>query len=144
MVPREKYVEFFDEYKNLRLEHKFLPNLIFNIDETMIDVTTIPQKVIIFKDDQHPVATEEKKSEHITLLLSLPVVGDPLRPLAILPLKTMPDLNEDITKYFDITGQPTGWIIGPKLKYWVENNFLSMISERRAVFGQDCPVGNLE
>ena len=106
----------------------------------MIDVITNPQKVIIFKDDQHSVATEEKKSEHITLLLSLPVVGDPLRPLTILPLKTMPDLNEDNPKYFDITEQPTGWITGPILKYWVENNFLSQISERRAVFGHDCPA----
>jgi hypothetical protein len=54
------------------------------------------QKVILFKDDLDPVVTEAKKLEHITLLLSLPAAGDPMRPLVILPLLTVPHLNEHV------------------------------------------------
>jgi hypothetical protein len=106
----------------------------------MVDVITNPQKVILFKDDLDPLVTEAKKLEHITLLLSLPAAGDPMRPLVILPLLTVPHLNEHVKQYYDFSGQPTGWITGPILKVWFENQFIRQISERRAKYGQNCPV----
>jgi hypothetical protein len=108
MVPRDLYNQFFQSYQKLRKEHNFLPEFIINIDETMVDVITNPQKVILFKDDLDPVVTEAKKLEHITLLLSLPAAGDPMRPLVILPLLTVPHLNEHVKQYYDFSGQPTG------------------------------------
>ena len=59
MVPKSQYVTYFDEFEKLRLEHKFLPELMFNIDETMIDVLTKPEKVVIFKDEPSPTTTEQ-------------------------------------------------------------------------------------
>ena len=50
--------------------HDFLPEFIFNIDETMVDVISNPEKVILFKDDTNPVITEPKKLKHMTLLLA--------------------------------------------------------------------------
>lgn len=140
MVPKLSYIQFFDEYYNLRKNLQFRPEFIFNIDETMVDIITNPQKVILFKDDPNPVVTEPKKLEHMTLLLSLPCDGDPLRPLVILPLKTIPHLNERIEAYYDISGQPTGWMTGNILKFWIENQFLSQISKRRQICGQECPI----
>ena len=106
----------------------------------MVDVITNPQKIILFKDDSNPVVTEPNKFEHMTLLLSLPAEGDPLRPLVILPLKTLPHLNNSIRNYYDISGQPTGWITGDILKYWIENQFLTQVSERRIKYGTNTPV----
>jgi hypothetical protein len=140
MVPKEKYIEFFQSYENLRKEHNFQPEFIFNIDETMVDVISNPTKIILFKDDLDPVIPEEKKLEHMTLLLTLPVEGDPIRPLVILPLKTVPQLNPKIRNYFDLSGQQSGWITGEILQFWLENQFLQQITQRRAKYGQNSPV----
>lgn len=140
MVPRSSYIQFFNEYQNFRKNLEFLPEFIFNIDETMVDIITNPKKVILFKNDPNPVITEPKKLEHMTLLLSLPCDGEPLRPLVILPLKTLPHLNDRIEEFYDISGQPHGWITGDILKYWLENQFLRQISQRRQKYGQQCPV----
>ena len=63
-----------------------------------------------------------------------------MRPLVILSLLTVPNLNEYVKQYYDFSGQPTGWITGPILKVWIENQFIRQISERRAKHGQNCPV----
>jgi hypothetical protein len=140
MVPRLSYIQFFDAYQELRDTYNFLPEFIINIDETMVDVITNPQKVILFKDDLNPVVTEPKKLEHMTLLLSLPAAGDSMRPLVILPLITVPHLNDEVKCYYDFSGQPSGWITGEILKTWIENQFMRQINERRAKYGQNCPV----
>ena len=69
MVPRDLCNPFFQSYQKLRKksECNFVPEFIVNIDETIVDVITNPQKVILFKDDLDPVVTEAKKLEHITL-----------------------------------------------------------------------------
>jgi hypothetical protein len=140
MVPREDYIRFFNAYEDLRKNLQFRPEFIINIDETMVDVITSPDKVILFKDDSNPVVTEAKKLEHITLLLSLPAAGDPIRPLAILPLITVPDLNNDVKQYYDLSGQSTGWINGSILEFWLENQFLRQMTERRAKYDPEAPI----
>jgi hypothetical protein len=140
MVTRDLYINFFEAYENIRKEHNFLPEFIFNIDETMVDLLSNPQKIILFKDDLDPVIAEAKKMEHITLLLTLPVDGDPIRPLVILPLINLPLLNPKIKNYFDLSGQQSGWITGDILQFWLENQFLNQITQRRARLGQNSPV----
>ncbi len=106
----------------------------------MIDVLTFPHKVVIFKDEPSPITTEPGKLEHITLLLTIPIKGDPIKPLVIFPLKTLPPLHEEIMSYYDITGSNKGWINGPILKLWLENQFLSQIYERRQKYGLNQPA----
>ncbi len=60
--------------------------------------------------------------------------------LIILPLKTIPLLNEDEESFYDISGQSSGWITGDILKFWIENQFLAQISKRREKYDQMCPV----
>jgi hypothetical protein len=112
----------------------------FNIDETMVDVITKPKSVVIFKDEPCPTTTEPGKMEHITLLLTLPIKGDPIKPLVIFPLQTLPALHNDIMSYYDITGSSKGWINGPILKLWLENQFLSQIYQRRQKYGSNQPA----
>ena len=100
MVPRNSYIQFFNAYQDLRKNHDFLPEFIFNIDETMVDVISNPEKVILFKDDTNPVIPEPKQLKHMTLLLGLPCQGQPLRPLVI--------FNEDVESCYDIYGQSFG------------------------------------
>ena len=63
MIPKSKYIQFFNEFQNLRKNHNFPPEFIFNFDETMIDVISHPSKAIVFKDYLDPVSTEPEKLE---------------------------------------------------------------------------------
>ena len=89
-------IEFFNDYYNLRTKNNFQPENIYNIDETMINLSPNRQKVVVFHDQPDPVIYENGKLEHITLLFAISAAGRFMKPLAILPLKTMPDLPKDI------------------------------------------------
>ena len=88
-------------------------------------------KAILYKNDPNPVTTEPTKLEYMTLLLSLPVDGDMIKPLVILPLKTLPLLNQRIHDIYNISGSDSGWITGEILENWIENSFLNEINLRR-------------
>lgn len=144
MVAAPVYEKFFDEYQKLRQEHNFKPEMIFNIDETMIEVGKDRKKAVVFKDESIPVSSDGVKMEHLTLLLTLPQkessVMKKIRPLLIFSRKTYPDLDDDISNYFDISGNSSGWINGEILKNWLENQFLQQIYERRQIVGPMSPV----
>lgn len=125
MVPKSKYIQFFNEFQNLRKNHNFPPEFIFNLDETMINVIFYPSKAIVFKDDPDPVSIEPKKLEHMTLLLNLPAEGDFIKPLVILPLKALPLLNSRIHDFNDISGNSSGWIAGEILKKLAGNDIFN-------------------
>ena len=50
-----------------------------------------------------------------------------MKPLAILPLQTMPNLPEDLKKHYDFSGNDSGWITGPILKNWIENQLVQYV-----------------
>ena len=144
MVQQSEYIEFFDAYQKIRLEHNFRPEFIFNIDETMINVGKDKRKVIVFKDKPDPVYADATKLEHMTLLLTIPQFEPPnmgkIRSLLIVPRKTFPPLDPTISSYYDISGCTSGWINGEILKSWMENQFLQQIYQRREIVGERCPV----
>jgi hypothetical protein len=76
----------------------------------------------------------------MTLLLDLPVDGDMIKPLAILPLKNLPLLNPRIHDFYNISGSNSGLITGEILKNWIETSFLNEINLRREKCGSRHPV----
>ena len=140
MVPENVYVEFFQEYQKLREEHNFIPELIFNIDETMVNLQRSKSKVVVFKNLPKVVVGDDSKLEHLTLLLSIPAKGDAMKPHLIVPRLTMPPLTDEILEYYDITGTSSGWIDGDILKQWIENQFLSQIYNIRLTKGLNQPA----
>ena len=78
--------------------------------------------------------------EHITLLLGVSAAGYVLKPLAILPLMTMPTFSNEINNFYDFSGSKTGWITGDILKYWLENQFMTQINGLRNRLHRDEPV----
>lgn len=89
------------------------------------------EKVLVFNDEPNPIAAEATKLEHLTLLLGIPMIGNRLKPLLILPRLTMPDLDPKILSFYDFAGTNSGWINGEILKFWCENQLVDQIHQRR-------------
>jgi hypothetical protein len=97
----------------MRLNSHRDPYFIFNIDET--DSVTI----------------EHTKLEHITLMFGIPMKGEAMKLLAILPRLTMPPLPQDLTEASDNSGTDSGWITGNLLVNWIEGPLVDHINHLR-------------
>lgn len=106
----------------------------------MINLGQNNKKVAVFHNQPNPVVFDNGKLEHITLLFCVSAASVFMKPLAILPLKCMPDLPEDIMSNFDITGNDSGWITGEILKNWVENQFVNEVKRLRNFYRKDEPA----
>ena len=82
---------------------------------------------MVFNDEPDPVMEEQSKLEHITLMFGIPMKGEALKPLVILPRQTMPPLPQDIQEAYDISGTDSGWINGILLVNWIEGPLLAHI-----------------
>jgi hypothetical protein len=112
---------FYENYQYHRVVHGFHPNFIINIDETMISVGQNEKKVLVFKGEPKPVRKQAGVTEHITLLFGITAGGMHMKPLAILPLLTLPtDFPRSIYEDYDITGNKNGWITGEILNNWCQ------------------------
>ena len=67
----------------------YLPELIFNMDETMLDASRYKIKVIFQASASRLFTLNEIKKEHTTLGLCITAVGSYLKPLTILSFKTL-------------------------------------------------------
>ena len=86
----EVIVAFFNDYYDLRTKYGFKPQNIYNFDETMINPCTNKKKVILFIEQPDPVVYETGKLEHITILFCVGATRRFMKPLLILPRKTVP------------------------------------------------------
>ena len=118
-------------YKNLLDKYKFKPNYIWNCDETMNSLADNKYKVVCRANEGKPCEKKVNFDEHITLLLSISASGLITKPLAIFPLKTCPNLSEDVIKNFNIVGQHNGWITGNIFKNFIEFSFIPTIQHNR-------------
>src|SRR5271163_2709452 len=125
----------------LLLKYEFLPALIYNMDEIMLDASEHKIKVISCASSGHPYTEEEAKLKHITLGLYISALGGYVRPLAILPVKTLPQLDAQVQGFFSISGQPNGFIDNSIWHAWVRDVFIPHVNNIRKNMGQpNAPV----
>lgn len=124
-----------DTLEELYKQYNFPPDLIFNMDETMVDASGHRVKVIQRAGSPRPFTENEKKLEHITLALCINAAGHYLPPLCILPLKTLPPLKGEITQFFFLSGQENGFINNEIWHKWVEQILIPYIIQIRIDLG---------
>lgn len=79
--------------------YDFLPELVFNMDETMLDASGYKVKVLMHAHNPCFFTKNEIKLEHITLSLCISASGSYTHPFAILPLKNLPYLHLKVTNF---------------------------------------------
>jgi len=132
---------FFNTYKNALDEHNIKTKYIWNCDETMLDGGKSRKKLVCEKQGNEAVAIEQNMSEHITLLLFTSAAGEWIKPLAIFPLKTLPEFAPSVYIDFNISGQENGWINGPIFKNYIQHYFVEHVTKMRETNGEnDEPV----
>jgi hypothetical protein len=94
----------------LLLKYEFQPALIFNMDETMLDASGHKVKVFSRANSGHPYTKEKTKLKHITLGLCISASRGYVHSLAILPVKTLPQLNTQVQGFFSISSQPNDFV----------------------------------
>ncbi len=95
------------------------PELIFNMDEIMLDSTPKRVKVMVPKDKRPlQIRTSESDGFHITLVLGIAADGGHLKPSLILPLKTFPLSCIELVHKFNWAGQAAGWMAAEIFKSW--------------------------
>lgn len=128
----EAWIEYLEILMN---KYQFPPEFIFNMDETMVDASGHRTKVIARAKGPRPFTENEKKLEHITFGLCISASGGYVRPLCILPLKTLPPLAEGVRQFFNIAGQENGFISNEIWHEWVEKVFIPHINQLRKDHG---------
>ena len=111
-------------------KHGYPPELILNIDESMVEDGDDKLKVIT-GSKKRVVEKINLKDEHITLVICIAASGFLFKPLLILPLKNQPDLPGDVTAKFMVSGQDAGWITKQTYKDLCLNYIIPTISEIR-------------
>lgn len=124
-----------EELEELMEKWKFPPELIFNMDETMMDASGYKVKVITRANSPRPFTENESKMEHITLGLCISASGGYLRPLCILPLKTLPPLEPNVVHFYSISGQENGFISKEIWHEWVRTVFIPHVNSVRQKLG---------
>jgi hypothetical protein len=104
-----------------QIDHSsYHPELIFNMDETMVRAGSNKCKVFHIKDSM-PKLIEEDGSEnmHVTLALCVSAAGRLLKPFAILSLKNLPDNCHDLLTDYHWGYQSSGWMTKELFEKWV-------------------------
>jgi hypothetical protein len=94
----------------MRENHNVPNSLIFNMDETQVGGTYDRGKIAGMRGGPKPCTPISEEHEHVTLVLTINMFGQYLTPLAIYPLKTVPDLGTELPNFFNISGSDKGWI----------------------------------
>jgi len=132
VVLKSDLENFFQNYHNALEEHHFLPKYIWNCDETMLDGGKSHKKLLCERNGPAEISLEAPVGEHITLLLFTSAAGEWIKPLAIFPLKTLPEFSPQVYEDNNISGQENGWIDGPIFKNYIQNFFVDHIMEMRS------------
>jgi hypothetical protein len=99
-----------DTLEDLMQKYSFLPQLIFNFDETALDFSVLKLKVISRTGSAHPFVEIAEKGEHISLGLCVSASGQSLRLLVILLLKQLPTLSFEVLGFYAVSGSDTGFM----------------------------------
>lgn len=99
----------------------------------MVDAGEHKMKVITRAKSPRPFTENEGKMDHITFGLCISASGGFVQPLCILPLKTLPHLEEEVLQFFAISGQDNGFISNEIWHEWVQNVFIPHILKLRQI-----------
>lgn len=120
-----------DQLGDLLTTHNICPELLYNMDETMLQVGSGKAKVITNKDAPHPQIPVPSTSEHISLVLYVTASGAVVCPLIILPLHTLPHLDPNTEQFFYISRQNNRWITKELFLGWVIAAFIPHVENVR-------------
>ncbi len=110
------------------------PELIFNMDETMLDATPNDIQVIVPKDSKPlRIVSNENLGFHITLVFCISADGEHMKPSVILPLKEFPISCLEIASRFYWSGQSSGWMTAEIFKNWATKALIPHVQARRMV-----------
>lgn len=137
IVLKKDLESFFGIYKNAVDSHTIKAKNIWNCDETMLDGGKSKKKAMCEKHGRSAIRLEQNFGEHITLLFFVSAEGEWLKPLAIFPLKTLPEFATSVYEDFNISGQESGWIDGPIYRNYIQNFFVDEINKKRQANGED-------
>jgi len=113
------FKEIEDQLKEENIDiNTYNPNLIFNMDETMITADKTLQ--VYTKKVKAVTKSLSISKEHVTLLATINAAGNYFEPTAIFPLKTLPKVLESMVKDGDliVAGQDCGCINKSTFDSW--------------------------
>jgi DDE superfamily endonuclease len=120
----------------LLLKYEFQSALIFNMDETILDASGYKVKVFLRASFGRSYTEEEAKLKHITLGLCISILEEYVRPLAILSVKTLSQLNTQVQGFFSISSEPNGFIDNAIWYAWIRDIFIPHVNNFCRVMNQ--------
>ena len=128
--------EWMDKLGRIIEEYDIPPELIYNMDETSLEVGNGSAKVITKKNAPRPHVLTPSNGEHITLVLCVTAAGASVRPLCILPLKELPRLDPKTEHFFFISGQDNGSITQKIFLGWTIAALIPHVQGTRRTIGR--------
>lgn len=109
---KEEITYFYDKLGDLMEKHKFIPNNIYNVDETGITTVTDPGKVLAEKGQRRVGSvTSAERGSNITVMCAMSAAGNFIPPMFIFPRQRMtPLLEKDGPAGALYTNSKNGWI----------------------------------
>jgi hypothetical protein len=104
---------------------------LYNMDETGLALSNQHVKVLTKKEAPRPKKISDKINEHYTLVFCVSADGFYVRPLLILPLKTLPHLDPVTETFYYISGQENGSITKQIFFNWTSDVFIPHIEDKR-------------
>lgn len=136
----ENLESYFEKVKTLFSSGAYSSELVYNIDETMIESTPRNLRAIVPSECELAKFAYHPDNLHITLALCITADGGSLTPLVILPNKEFPADLSEIKGSFCWSGAESGWINAEVFHAWTQKIFLPDVQAKRAKLPHsDCP-----
>lgn len=120
---KEEITNFYDKLGDLMQKYKFLPNNIYNADETGITTVTDPGKVLAEKGQRRVGAvTSGERGSNITVMCAMSAAGNFIPPMFIFARQRMtPLLEKDGPPGALYTNSKNGWINEEIFVTWLKH-----------------------
>lgn len=114
------------------------PELLFNMDETMLSSTPKKIRVLVPRDSEGvQLTSNDSEGLHITVVFCVSADGGHLKPTLILPMKEFPLGLAPSATHFNWSGQSAEWMTAEIFREWVVKAFIPYVNARRTEL--NCP-----
>lgn len=122
----------FERLRSLYQRHKYSPDLIYNVDESMVEGSTGNYRVIVHSDDIVPTTEiPDQIRLHITIVTCVSAAGFAMPNLLILPRKEFPASLQSFAREFVWAGTEGGWMTQTIFEEWIEKVFIPNANKTR-------------